>query len=196
MKNHIQYLAIIAPNSRVTSDAIDMKIRCKNEYGWNYTNPHFTVFNIIQPIHNEERLIRNFERNIKNISPFQIDLCGFDYFSASTYTLYIKLKEEKRFSEMAQYIRKFSNPIMKSVKDNPPHYNFRNPHLTIAKGILEPEFLQVWKSWENEEYQSSTIADQIILLRRPFTNGNLKYETVGEYPLLGKGLLDIQVHLF
>lgn len=165
MENHIQYLAIIEPNNRVKSEAMDMKIRCKKEYGWDYSKPHFTVFDIIQPVYNEGRLIRNFERNIKNISPFQIDLCGFDYFSASTYTLYIKLKDENRFSEMAQYIRKLSKPIIKSVKDYPPHYNSKTPHLTIAKGILEPEFLQAWKSWENQEYQSSTTADRILLLK-------------------------------
>jgi 2'-5' RNA ligase len=193
---NIQYLAVVKPNRRVTSDAMNMKIRCKSENGWEYSKPHFTVCDIIQPVYNEERLIRNFERNIKNVSPFQIDLCGFDYFSKSTYTLYIKLKDEKKFSEMAQYIRKFLNPIMKSVKDYPPHYNSKNPHLTIAKGILEPEFLQAWKSWENAEYQSSTIADRILLLRRPFTYCNLKYELVGDYPLLGKGPLDVQIPLF
>ena len=196
MENNIQYLAIIKPNRRVTSDAMDMKIRCKKKYGWNYSKPHFTVFDIIQPFHNEKRVIRNFERNIENISPFQIDLCGFDYFSRKTYTLYIKLKDEKEFSEMAQYIRKFFSPIMKSVKDYPPHYNSKNPHLTIAKGILEPEFLQAWQSWKNTEYQSSTAADHILLLRRPFTYGNLKYEIIGDYPLLGKGQQDIQIPLF
>jgi 2'-5' RNA ligase len=196
MENNIQYLAIIEPNTRVTSDAMDMKIRCKNEYGWDYSKPHFTVFNIIQPIYNEARLTRNLERNIKNISPFQIDLCGFDYFSASTYTLYIKLKDENRFSEMAQSIRKLSRPIMKTVKDYPPHYNSKIPHLTIAKGILEPEFLQAWKSWKNAEYQSSTTADHILLLKRPVTSGNLKYEIVGDYPLVGKGPLEVQIPLF
>jgi 2'-5' RNA ligase len=175
---------------------MDMKIRCKNKYGWAYSKPHFTVFDIIQPVYNEERLIRNFKRNIEKISPFQIELCGFDYFSQNTYTLYIKVKDEKKFSEMAKYVRKFLNPIMKSVKDYPPQYNLKNPHLTIAKGIPEPEFLQAWQSWENAEYLSSTTADCILLLRRPFTNVNLKYEIVGDYPLLGKGPLDVQIPLF
>jgi 2'-5' RNA ligase len=196
MENNIQYLAIIKPNRRVTSDAMDMKIHCKNEYGWDYSEPHFTVFDIIQPVNNEKRLIRNFERNIENVLPFKMDLCGFDYFSKSTYTLYIKVKEEKNFSEMAQYIRKFFKPIMKPVKNYPPHYNSKNPHLTIAKGISEPEFLQAWQSWENAEYQSSTTADRILLLRRPLTSGTMKYEIVGDCPLLGKGPLDVQIPLF
>ena len=196
MENNIQFLAIIKPNRQVTLEAMDMKMRCKNEYGWDYSKPHLTVFDIIQPVHNEERLIRSFERNIENISPFQIDLCGFNFFFKSTYTLYIKLKDEKKFSEMAQYIRKFFNPITKSMKNYPPHYNLKNPHLTIAKGILEPEFLKAWQSWENAEYQSSTIVDRILLLRKPFTYGNLKYEIVGNYPLLGKGPLDVQIPLF
>jgi 2'-5' RNA ligase len=195
MENNIQYLAIIKPNKRVTSEAMDMKIRCKHEYGWDYSKPHFTVFHIIQPVHHEERLIRNLARNLEKISPFQIDLCGFDFFSKPTYTLYIKLKNEKKFSETVQYIRKFSNPIVKSIKDHPPHYNTTSPHLTIAKGILKSEFLQAWHSWENAVYQSSTTADRILLLRRPFTYGNLRYEIVGDYPFLGKGRVDVQLPL-
>ena len=196
MISNIQFLALIEPNKLVTSDAMDMKNRCQKEYGWNSSKPHLTVFDIIQPFHNEERLVKNFERNIENISPFQIDFCGFHYFSNPTYTLFIKLKDEKKFSEMAQYIRKFLNPVMKSVKYYPPHFNLKKPHLTIAKGISEPEFLRAWQSWEHAEYQSSTTAESILLLKRPFTYGNLKYEIVGDYPLLGKGPLDVQIALF
>ena len=201
MENNIcyQYLGIIKPNRWVTSDAMDMKIRCKNEYNWVsavYSKPHFTVFDIIQPIINEERLVKSFERNIENIPPFQIDLYGFDYFSRSAYTLYVKLKDEKKFSEMARYIRKFSKPILKSVKDYPPYYNTKNAHLTIAKGISELEFMNAWKSWENAQYQSCTNADRILLLRKPFTFGDFKYEIIGEYPFLGKGPLETQMSLF
>ena len=201
MENNIcyQYLGIIKPNKWVTSDVMDMKIRCKNDHDLVsavYSKPHFTVFDIIQPAINEERLIKSFKRNIKNISPFQIDLYGFDYFSGSTCTLYLKLKDEEEFSEMARYIRKFSNPILKSVKDYRPHYNTKNAHLTIAKGISESEFMNIWRSWKNGKYQSSTKADHILLLRRPFTLVSLKYEIIGNYPFLGKGPLETQMSLF
>lgn len=194
-----QYLGIIKPNTSVTSDAMSMKIRCKNDHAWDsavYSKPHFTVFDIIQPVLNEERLTQSFERNIEKISPFQIELHGFNYFFSKTYTLYAKVKEEKEFSEMARYIRKFSNPILKSVKAHPPHYIIKNAHLTIAKGILASEFLTAWQSWKNTEYHASTTAERIVLLRRPFTYVNFKYEVIGEYPLLGKGMLNPQRTLF
>ncbi|MHA4894307.1 2'-5' RNA ligase family protein [Pedobacter sp. PWIIR3] len=194
--NFNQYLAIIKPNKCVSSDAMRMKIRCKTEYDWDSSLPHFTVLDIIQPVHNEERLVKCFEREIANIPPFQIDLCGFDYFSTQTYTLYVKLKDEKEFSEMVRHIRKVCKPILKSMKDYPPHYNIKNAHLTIAKGIPELEFSKAWPSWKNVDYQSSTTANRILLLKRPFTYANLKYEILGEYPLLGKGLLDTQTKLF
>jgi len=198
MENHLydEYLAIIEPDRTVKLDVIDMKTRCKNDYGWDSSTPHFTVFNLIQPTSNEKRLTKCFERNIVNISPFQINLCGFDYFSKPTYTLYVKLKNEKQFSDMVRYIRKFCKPILKSVKDNPPHYNTKDAHLTIAKGISELEFLKAWPSWENLAYQSSTIANRILLLKRPFTYANSKYEIVGKYPFLGQGPLDPQIALF
>ena len=194
-----QYLGIIEPDDFVKSDAMAMKIRCKNEYDWAsamYSKPHFTVFDIIQPAINEEKLIKSFERNIENISPFQIDLYGFDYFSGSKCTLYVKLKDEKEFSEMARYIKKFSSPILKSVKDHTPHYNTKNAHLTIAKGIPESEFMKAWRGWENAEYQSTTNAYRILLLRRPSTLVNFKYEIIGDYQFLGSGTLDTQMSLF
>ncbi|MCD0486689.1 2'-5' RNA ligase family protein [Pedobacter sp. MC2016-14] len=194
-----QYLGIIEPDTQVASDVQDMKTRCKKEYRWLsavYSKPHFTVFEIIQPASNEERLMKNFERNIGKISPFQIDLCGFDYFSIPAFALYVKLKNEKEFSGMAQYIRKFSNPILKSGKSCRSHYNIKDAHLTIAKGILEPDFIKVAESWKNLEYHSSTIADRIVLLRRPFTYVKLKYEKIGTYWFRGEGPLDTQISLF
>ena len=193
---HDEYLAIIEPDKHVKSDIISMKIRCRNDYGWESSTPHFTVFNLVQPMLNEKRLVKCFERNVINISPFQINLCGFDYFSIPTYTLYVKLKDERQFSQMTQYIREFYKPILKSVKGYPPRYNTKYAHLTIAKGISELEFLKAWPNWENLEYQSSTIANRILLLRRPFTYANLKYEIVGEYPFLGQGLSSPQTTLF
>lgn len=192
-----EYLGIIAPNRLVTSDIMDMKTRCKDAFGWNsavWSKPHFTVCHVIQPALNEERLTKCFERNTITISPFNIDLYGFDYFPRPNYTLYVKLKDEKEFHKMVQYIRKFSNPILKCVKDYPPHYT-KNAHLTIAKGILENEFIKAWPSWENTTYQSSTNADRLLLLRRPLSYHN-KYEIIGNYPFLGKGALDPQMKLF
>lgn len=191
-----EYLAIIEPNHLVKSDIVAMKIRCRNEYGWKSSPPHLTVFNLIQPMLSEKRLVKCFERNIGNISPFQIDFCGFNYFSIPDYTLYLKLKDETQFSEMTSYISRFLKPVLKSVKGYPPKYNTKNAHLTIAKGISELEFLKVWPKWENLEYTSSTIVNQILLLRRPFTYIRARYELIGRYPFIGNGLLKRQTRLF
>lgn len=191
-----EYLSIIEPNGLIKSDITALKIKCRNEYGWESSPPHLTVFNLIQPLSNEQRLIKCLERNIVNVSPFQIDFCGFDYFSTPDYTLYLKLKDEKQFSEMASYISRFLKPVLRSVKDYPPRYTTKNAHLTIAKGISELEFSKVWPKWENLEYRSGTVAAQILLLRRPFVYVRPKYELVGKYPFLGKGPLVRQTILF
>jgi len=178
---------------------MDMKNRFQNDYDFISDlqfKPHFTVFNIIQPAHNEESLVKTFGRTIERISPFQIELHGFDYFPGPTYTLYVKLRDEKEFSRMAKYVRRFLKPILRPVKGSPPHYNTENAHLTIAKGILEPEFPTVWDSWKTAEYQSSTNADRMMLLRRPLTTKNFKYKIIGNCPFLGKGSLDPQISLF
>jgi 2'-5' RNA ligase len=193
-----EYLAVIKPDEIVTSVVMAMKTKCKERYGWNsaiYSKPHFTVINFIQPKHNHERLISCFERNMENISPFQINLCGFDYFTALTNTLYIKLPNQQEFAEMVNYVKKITKPILKSVPGYPPHYT-KNAHLTIAKGILKPEFINAWPDWENVDYHATTNADGILLLRRPFAAEHLKYEEVDYYSFLGKGIIDAQTSLF
>ncbi|WP_316805953.1 2'-5' RNA ligase family protein [Pedobacter agri] len=198
MGDHIynEYLGIISPNKSVKSDIESMKKRCKDDYGWTSSAAHFTVFNLLQPTSNEKRFLLCFERNISNISPFEINLCGFDYFSGPTYTLYVKLKDENEFSKRVQYIRKFCKPILKSVKNYLPRYNTKNAHLTIVKGISMFDFLKAWPSWENLRYESSTTADRILLLKRPFTEANPNFEIIGEYPFLGQGPLKPQITLF
>lgn len=200
MKNDIpyEYLAIIAPEDPVKSDVEKMKTQCKNDYGWMsavYSRPHFTILKTVQPTHNQKRLMACFDRNIKNISPFQIDLDGFDYFSGSTFTLYAKLKDEKAFCKMTQYIQKFSTPVLKSIKGYPIHYA-KKAHLTIAKGISEPEFMKAWKSWKNIGYKSTTKADHILLLGRPLSDIQHKYEIMDKFPLLGTGMLETQLSIF
>ncbi len=196
--NCYEYLGVIKPNEIITSVVKAMKTKCKEHYGWNsaiYSTPHFTVVNFIQPKHNHDRLISCFERNMENVSPFQINLCGFDYFTAQTNTLYVKLRDQEKFAEMANYVKKITKPILKSVPGYPPHYT-KNAHLTIAKGIFKPEFSKAWTDWENVDYQATTNADGILLLRRPFTAGHVKYEEIGRYSFLGKGILDPQTSLF
>ncbi len=200
MENSIlyEYLGIIEPNGFVNSAAMDMKIRCRNDYGWNsavWSKPHFTVCNIIQPLLNEEKLTKCFERNTLNISPFNIHLYGFDYFPSPTCTLYVKVKDDKEFSEMVKYIRKFSSPILRPVRNYTPHYT-RKAHLTIAKRIFENDFMKVWPNWEKAVYQSSTNADRMLLLRRPLSRGYHKFEQIGDYPFLAKGAINPQMKLF
>lgn len=191
-----EYLAIIKPNEPVKSDLKIFKKICKDEYGWASSPAHFTVFNLLQPTSNEKRFIQCFERNISNFSPFQIDLFGFNYFSGSTCTLYVRLKEENEFSKLVRYIRKFCKPILRPVKNYSPHYNTNNAHLTVAKGILISDFLKIWPSWKNLQYQSSTTADRIFLLKRPFTETNSNYEIIGEYSFLGQDTQESQMTLF
>ncbi len=192
-----EYLALVKPNEMVIAAVTDMKRRCEKKWGWPavHSIPHFTVFNTIQFQQNHERIIKCLERNIENIAPFQINLYGFDYFTALTNTLYVNLTDQTEFTEMANYVKKITKPVLKSVPGYPPHYT-KNAHLTIAKGILKPEFSKAWPEWKNADYQASTNADGILLLRRPFTRDRLKYEVVGSYPFLGKGIVDTQTSLF
>ncbi|WP_207429583.1 2'-5' RNA ligase family protein [Pedobacter sp. SYSU D00535] len=200
MKNndYYEYLAIIQPNRKVRDDVMDMKIRCKRQYWWDAavsSKPHFTVFNIIQPAFNESRLTACLQRNVSNISPFQIELSGFDCFHKTTCTLYVRLKDENPFSEMTRYIQKSCSPVLKHVKGN-PHRFIKTGHLTVAKGIPKAEFKGPWESWKDLEYQSTTNADRLLLLRRSFRITKERFEIMSDLPFLRKGILDVQTSLF
>ena len=175
-----------------------MKFRCKDEFGLLssiYSKAHLTIFNSIQSTLNEERLIKCLERNIEKINPFKINLNGFDYFSNSSSVLYMKLENEKEFFNMSQNIREFTRPVLKSINGYPPRFTYKG-HITIAKDIPNAIFPKVWESLKNLEYQSSTTASGILLLRRPFTYLSSSYEVVGNYFFLGKGPSETQMSLF
>ena len=193
-----EYLAVISPDERVSSDVMEMKLRCKEKFGSTsaiYSRAHLTIFNIIQPALNEERLIKCLERNIEKINPFKINLNGIDNFSNNSAVLYVKLEDEKEFYDLSQNIREFTRSVLKSIKGYPPRFTYKG-HITIAKDIPNAIFPKVWESLKNLEYQSSTTASGIVLLKRPFTYLSSSYEVVGNYSFLGKGHFDPQMSLF
>jgi hypothetical protein len=110
MKGNIfyHYLAIIPPNPSVISDAMDMKKKCRTDYGWHsavYSLPHFTVCSFIQLARNEEKLTECLKRIATDISPFSMHLSDFYYFYALTCTLYLQLKNEKQFSDLVKHVK-------------------------------------------------------------------------------------------
>ncbi len=78
-------------------------------------------------------------------SPFKICRSGFGHFS--THTIYVKLTDKKQICDLAKSVKSFTKAVFKRIPNFPPHI-VSEPHLTVAKGILEKEFEQFWPTWQ------------------------------------------------
>jgi 2'-5' RNA ligase len=146
-----EYLAIIPPSAPVFTDIMAMKYQCKAEYNWHSaikSNPHITLSNFIQPISFNEKVIGRYKHLASAASPFKIYLSGFGHFS--THTIYVKLTDSEEIYDIAKNIKSFTKAVFKKVQDCPPHH-MSEPHLTIAKGILEQDFHKAWPVWLKKE---------------------------------------------
>jgi 2'-5' RNA ligase len=191
-----EYLTIIPPSAFVYTDIMAMKYECKADYNWHSaikSKPHITLSNFLQPVSFDEKVISRYKRLASAASPFKIYLSGFGHFS--THTIYVKLTDSKEILDLAKNIKSFTKAVFKKVLDCPPHH-MSEPHLTIAKGILEQDFHKAWPVWLKKEYNAEFDANRILLLRRPFSDIWQDYEVVGDFPLTGLGILDPQQKLF
>ncbi len=200
MKNSTlyEYLAIITPSTSVFWDTMNMKHQCKLEYGWNTSVkslPHITLSKFVQPQYIEEEIVNRYAKLAASISPFDIHLSGFNYFSGATYTMYVNIQNGNQVSEIAKRVREFSKPILKQIKEHKPHYT-NNPHLTIAKGIPETDFNKAWPTWQIKNYNAFSNAAGIQLLKRERKYFLNKYEEAGFFLFKGLGSLDRQLKLF
>lgn|SRR5690606_15402244 len=203
--NLYQYLAVIPPSRMVNSDVTNMKDWFMTTKGWNAPNhskPHFTVCRFIQPLSNEARISKKLRELSETVKPFVISLSDFGSFQNKTSTIYLRVENEEQFSRIPQYLQIHLRPMLTLVKGYSPNF-IRKGHLTIARQIPENEFNRVWPYWKNMRYHAESDANRIVFLRKRLstTRGTARpdvnrYEVVGDYPFLGKGISDAQLKLF
>ena len=201
--NLYQYLAVIPPSRTVGSDVMNMKNWCMTANGWDApkrSKPHFTVCQFVQPLYNEEKIARKLQRLSETVNPFTIFLTDFGSFQNKTNTIYLRVENEKQFSDVSLYLKEHLQPLLTSLRDYTPRF-IKKGHLTIARHIPEREFNKVWPYWESMNYQAESHANRILFLRKKLASRadlrpHVRYDEVGDYPFLGKGIPDAQLKLF
>lgn len=134
--------------------------------------------------------MESFKRFSKSINPFDIQLNGFGQFPPHTIFTNVLTKE----------------PIVKIVKDAQTRFStllqptdhekprfIKNPHLTIARKMLESQHNKAWEDWRDEEYVSTFQANEMSLLKRKITGG--RCQTIATFPFGGDGSSNVQLTL-
>ena len=191
-----EYLVTITPSASICLDIMKMKHQCMVDYNWHWaikSHPHITLSNFIQPLSYENRIINRYKSLASSATPFTIYLSGFGCFPA--HTIYVDLAYNEQIFEIAKNIKLFTPTIFKKIRDYRPHV-VSEPHVTIAKGILEAEFYKAWPTWEKKEYRAQFMADRVQVLRRPFSEIQQKYEVIGDFPFAGLGFVNPQLKCF
>jgi 2'-5' RNA ligase len=139
---------------------------------------------------NEKQFIYYFERFSKSINPFDIQLNGFGQFPPNT--IYVNVLTKEPIINIVKNMKiKFSG-FLRPTKHQKPFF-ILNPHLTIARRMLESQYYRAWEEWKDTEYISTFRANEMILLKRKITGG--KCETIARFPFEGNGMSDVQLML-
>lgn len=191
------YLAVITPSPSVFREITTFKTEFKDIYGLQTATssmPHTTLSIQVLPVEMEEKIVNTYRRIATGIAPFDIQLSDFEYFKGNTYTIYVNILSTENIIKIVKYLKQFSKPFLSKHKDFPPFYT-NHPHLTIAKGIPESMFNQVWPTWRTKNYKATFRTEGMLLLKKPLTYLSHKYENVGFFPFKGETLLENQLTL-
>ena len=188
-----EYLLVISPDEVTSASLSGIKNIFKIRYGCEYAAsliPHITLINFVQFEMNEKRIVEYFERFSKSITPFDVQLNGFGQFPPQTIFVNVSTKAPivKIVNDMQT---KFSKLLQPTERERPKF--IKNPHLTIARQMLESQHSKAWEEWRAEEYVSTFRASEMSLLRRKITGG--KCQTIATLQFGGDGTSDVQLTL-
>jgi 2'-5' RNA ligase len=188
-----EYLLIISPDSAVSAALFRIKHLYQSAYGCEYAAslvPHLTLVNFVQLERNERIIVKHFERFSKNIYPFDIQLNGFGGFPQRT--IYAAVSNRQPIVKIVKDVQIKFSKLLQPIEHSKPHF-IKNPHITIARRMLEPQYNQAWEEWKNREFNAAFRATEITLLKRNITGGKCK--TIATFPFKGNRFEEEQLSL-
>lgn len=148
------------------------------------SKPHITIskFPLLekQPV----AIISFLKRSFQEISPFEININGFDSFPSSR-TIYLNVED-------STYLDKLKAPFNYIREDFKPKKYFHvlkdKPHVTIARGLRSGIFDEAVEDYLLRAYVNSFLVEKLIVLRREVlgTGKYTKYENIDDLILGGE----------
>ncbi|MDH6251234.1 2'-5' RNA ligase [Chryseobacterium sp. H1D6B] len=155
----LYFIAIYPPQEIID----DVRV-FKRDLALNYSNSkalkndaHITLFPpFSRELELESDIITAFQKIDTAISPFEIELNGFDGFPNKEPVLYVRPENNENLIDLYKRVKSIFN--FKS-------YSF-TPHMTIGyKDLSFENYLKALEIYQNKEYKTKFIVDKISLLR-------------------------------
>jgi 2'-5' RNA ligase len=189
-----EYLLVLQP-----PPDIDGKVKAiRNYFADTYDHapsrsgrPHFTLVKFRHHAMQEDRLRRKFERIAGMQQPFLMELR--DYGSFPSHTIYIQVSVKEAFRELVKELRTETQRMMKTDKDNKPHF-ILEPHLTIARKLKPWQYEKGWLEFQQLDFSAKFIASSFCWLRR--SEEGMPYQVIGNFSFRSQPVEATQATLF
>ena len=114
------------------------------------------------PKEEEQLLTRSLQELADQITVFDVELSGFDYFKSGV--IFVKCADHEPIIEVHKKLEKvLSQKLGDTKKEDPSRFY---PHMTIASRDLSPEFFgKAWAEFKNREFQASFEAENFFLFK-------------------------------
>jgi len=176
-----EYLLVVKPDSNISTDIRYFKNKIwelVGDYESQFTQSDISIYNFLGFEHKEDAIISALARATKTIKSTFIYLENFKCFKASG-TIYLSPVPKDYFSLVLRslYPSIFNcNGINRQSKI----YCSTEPNVTLAHGLKEEQFAQAWNYFSKKAYQSSFVAESLVLLRKELLK-NDQYDVVAEF---------------
>lgn len=178
-----EYLLVLSPPAGLWEEVM----RIKKYFGGKYqapaalkTKPHITLVKFVSPRSLSDAMILHLGRIAARLHPFRVQAENFGSFP--THTIYLRVGSGEPFRQAVTAVKE-ARRFMR-VKEFEPHF-IQEPHMTICRKLLPWQYEQAWLEFAHLDFSGCFVAEELLLLRRPFDGSLHRYETAARLPLKG-----------
>lgn len=177
MQNYTDYLMLIAPPKPLIYD-IDRYKRASARTIGDFNGMHSPAHISINTQHRCKPFIARhgitqMGEKLGHLAPLELQVSNFKYFNhgQSGMTIYACVVVNDHTARWFKALRNSMRII---------HKNFV-PHITVVKNIPAEKFAKLWPKFESCRYQSTFLADKLMVLERETYNQQSKWQVFKEY---------------
>ena len=187
IREHLYEYLLVFSCDPVTEAAIgSVKQYFQKAYGCEQAanlRPHLTLFNCIIHEYKLDRVIQGFEKVARHMTPFRIELDGFNKYESGTFYVDLEESSSQRVSELAKMLK--NDTVDHLSKWSSGEFRFcSDPHITIARRMTPMQVDSAAREWMYKKFHSSFRVTEMILLKRSLISGS-KCQEIARMPLLG-----------
>jgi 2'-5' RNA ligase len=185
MESYKDYLIILSPPEKINKIITDYKKRSVEiigKYPAMHSKPHITINDDLprQKPFMFEPLVNAMARNIEELSPIELKLADFSYFTnIDHYTIFADIENTEQTKRWFKQLRKTIR-LKKFIK----------PHITVNRTISADSFNKLWPVLKENSLKESFTIDRLTVLCRESFVRDARYEIFAEIPFKGVELSD------